>query len=112
MTTYCCRVSVERPGNRNPRDVSTDLLEPMLTIPQLPDVEPTPTRVYNSDNRGTRNIYSRKFDLDKFGYTAGCRACEVHRAGLGKNTLRNAGNDLKTQWRQTRLQRLDSRLHV
>ena len=31
---------------------------------------------------------------------------------LDKNTLRNAGNDLKTQWRQTHPQRLDSRLHV
>ena len=31
--------------------------------------------------KGTRNVYIRKTDLDRFGYTAGCRACEVHRAG-------------------------------
>ena len=61
--------------------MSTDLLEPMLIIPQLPDVEPTPTKVYNCDNKGTRNVYIRKIDLEKLGYTAGCRAVEVHRAG-------------------------------
>ena len=44
------------PWEPNPGDVSTDLLEPMLIIPQLPDVEPAPTRVYNSDNKGTRKI--------------------------------------------------------
>ena len=54
----------------------------LLIIPQLPDVEPTPTKTHNSDNRGTRNVYIRKIDLEKFGYTAGCPACEVHRAGL------------------------------
>ena len=69
------------PWEPNPGDVSTDLPEPMLIIPQLPDVEPTPTRVYNSDNKGTRNVYIRKIDLERFGYTAGCGACEVHRAG-------------------------------
>ena len=60
----------------NPGDVSTDLI-----IPQMTDVEPTPTRVYNSDNRGTRKVCQCKINLEKFGYTAGCRACEVHRAG-------------------------------
>ena len=64
------------PWEPNPGDVSTDLPEPTLIIPQLPDVEPTPTRVYNSDNKGTRNVHNRRL-----GYTAGCRACEVHRAG-------------------------------
>ena len=68
------------PWEPNP-GVSADLPEPMLIIPQLPDVEPTSTRVYNCDNKGTRNVYIRKIDLERFGYTAGCRACEVHRAG-------------------------------
>ena len=63
-----------------PGDVSTDLPEPMLIIRQLLDVEPTPTRVYNSDINGTRNVYIRKTDLERFGCTASCRACEVHRA--------------------------------
>ena len=40
----------------NPGDASTDLLEPTLIIPQLPDVEPAPTKTYHSDNRGTRNV--------------------------------------------------------
>ena len=31
------------PQEPNPGDVSTDLLEPMLIIPRMPDVEPTPT---------------------------------------------------------------------
>ena len=52
------------PWEPNPGDVSTDLLEAMLIIPQLLDVEPTPTRVYNSDNKGTRNIYIRKIDRE------------------------------------------------
>ena len=34
----------------NPADVSTDLPEPMLITPQLPDVEPVPTQTYHSDN--------------------------------------------------------------
>ena len=37
----------------NPGDVSTDLPEPMLIIPQLLDVEPAPTQTHRSDNRGT-----------------------------------------------------------
>ena len=69
------------PWELNPGDVSTDLPEPMLIIRQLLDVEPTPTRVYNSDINATRNVYIRKTDLERFGYTASCRACEVHRAG-------------------------------
>ena len=69
------------PWEPNAGDVSTHLPEPMLIIPQMPDVEPTPTRVYNSDNKGTRNVHIRKTDLERFGYTAGCRACDVHRAG-------------------------------
>ena len=70
------------PGKPNPGDVSTDLPEPMLIAPRLPDVEPTPTKTYHSDNRGTRIVYIRKTGLEKFDYTAGCPACEVHRAGL------------------------------
>ena len=66
----------------NQDDVSTDLPEPMLIIPQLPDVDPAPTKTYHSDNKGTRNVYIRRTDLEKFGYTAGCPACEVHRAGV------------------------------
>ena len=66
----------------NRGDVSTDLPEPILIIPQLPDVEPTPTKTHNSDNRGTGNVQIREIDLEKFGYTALCPACEVHRAGL------------------------------
>ena len=81
MTTVCCRVFVGR-WEPTPGDVSTDLLEPMLIIPQLPDVEPTPTKAYSSDNRGSCNVYIRKMDLEKFGYTAGCPACEVHRTAL------------------------------
>ena len=73
---------MERLGSRTPGDAPTDLSEPMLIVPQLPDVEPTPTKTYRSDKRGTRNVYIRKTDLEKFGYTAGCPACEVHRAGL------------------------------
>ena len=70
----------------------------MLIIPQLPDVEVTPTKPYHSDNRGTRNVYIRKADLEKFGYTAECQACEVHRARLprlGKDTPQSAESDLK-----------------
>ena len=70
------------PWEPNPGDVSTYFLEPMLIIPQLPDVDPAPTKTYHCDNKGTRNVYIRKTDLEKFGYTAGCPACEVHRAGL------------------------------
>ena len=58
------------PSEPNPGDVSTDLLDPMLTIPQLPDVEPAPTKTYHSDNNGTRNAHIRKTDLEKFGSTA------------------------------------------
>ena len=70
------------PWEPNPGDVSTDLPEPMLIVPQQPDVEPTPTKTYHRDSRGTRNVYIRKMDFEKFGHTAGCPACEVHRAGL------------------------------
>ena len=69
----------------------------MLIIPQLPDVEPAPTEAYHSDNKGTRNVYIRKTDLEKFGYT-GCPACEAHRAGLpmsGQGHIAECGNDLK-----------------
>ena len=79
---YDHRLLQSVPWEPNPGDVSTDLPEPILIVPQLPDVEPTPTKTHNSDNRGTRNVYIRKIDLEKFGYTAGCPACEVHRAGL------------------------------
>ena len=41
-------------------------------------LQPKPT----SDNKGTRNVYIRKTSLEKFGYTVGCPACDVHRAGL------------------------------
>ena len=74
--------NVRGPWKPNLGDVSTDLPEPMLIIPQLPDVEPAPTKTYHSDNKGTRNVYIRKTGLEKFGYTAGCPACEVHRAGF------------------------------
>ena len=75
--------SVRRtPWQPNTGDVSTDLPEPMLISPQLPHVEPTPTKTYHSDNRGNRNVYTRKKFIEKFGYTAECPACEVHRAGL------------------------------
>ena len=70
------------PWEPNPGDVSTDLPEPLVIIPQLPDVEPAPTKSYHSDNKGTRNVYIRETDLDTFGCTAGCPACEVHPAGL------------------------------
>ena len=40
------------PWEPNPGDVSTDLPESMLIIPQLPDVDPAPTKTYYSDNRG------------------------------------------------------------
>ena len=70
------------PWEPNPGDVSTDLPEPMPITPPLPDLEPNLTKVYNSDNRGTRNVYIRKIELERFGYTAGCPACEIHRAGL------------------------------
>ena len=69
------------PWEPNAGDVSTDLPEPLLIIRQLPDVEPAPTETYHSDNRETRNIYIRKIDLERFGNTAGCPACEAHRAG-------------------------------
>ena len=76
------------PWEPNPGDVSTDLPLPMLITPQLLDVEPAPTQTYHSDNRGTRNIYIRKIDLERFGHTAGCTACEVHRwiTDAGKRT--------------------------
>ena len=70
------------PWEPNPGDVSTDLPEPMLIIPQLPEVDSAPTKTYHSDNKGTRNVYIRKTNLEKFGYTAGCAACEVHSARL------------------------------
>ena len=70
------------PWEPNLGDVSTDLPEPLLIIAQLPDVEPTPVETCHSDTRGTRNVYNRKTDLERFGYTAGCPACKVHRAGL------------------------------
>ena len=54
----------------------------MLIIKQLPDVDPAPTKTYHSDNKGTRNVYIRKTDLEKFGYTEGCPACDVRHAGL------------------------------
>ena len=41
-----------------------------------------PTKTYPSDNKGSRNVYIRKTDHEKFGYTAGWPACEVHRARL------------------------------
>ena len=52
-----------------------------MIIPQLPDVDLPPTKTYHSDNKGTRNVYVKQ-TLKKFGYTAGCPAFEVHRAGL------------------------------
>ena len=61
------------PWEPNQGDVSTDLPEPMLIIPPLPDVEPAPTQ--------TCNVYIRKMDLERFGHTAGCPVCEVYRAG-------------------------------
>ena len=69
------------PWEPNLGDVSTYLLEPMLIIPQLPDVDP-PTKTYHSDNRGTRSVYIRKTECEKFGYTTGWPACEAQRAGL------------------------------
>ena len=53
----------------------------MLIMPHLLYVEPAPTQTYHSDNRGTRNVNIRKNDLERFGHTAGCLACEIHRAG-------------------------------
>ena len=35
------------PWEPNPSDVSTDLPGPMLNIPQLPDVDPAPTKTYS-----------------------------------------------------------------
>ena len=43
-TTGCCRSVRGTLWESNPGDVSTDLPEPMLIIPQLPDVEPAPTK--------------------------------------------------------------------
>ena len=63
-------------------DDAGTFVEAMLIIPQLPDVELAPTKTYHSDNKGARNVYIRNKDLEKFRCTAGCPACEVHRAGL------------------------------
>ena len=63
------------PWEPNPGDVSTDLPESMLLIPQLPNVEPAPTQTYHSDNKGIRNVYVRKTDHEQCGYTTGCPAC-------------------------------------
>ena len=87
-------------GTPNPGDVSTHTLEPMLIIPQLPDLDPAPTKTYHSDNKGTRNVHIRKTDLEKSLVTRqdaqpakftvpDCRC-------LGRDTPRNAGNDLQT----------------
>ena len=103
------------PWEPNPGDVSTDLLEPMLIIPQLPDVQPTPTRVYNSDNRDTRNVYIGKADLEKCGYTQVVVLAKFTARDtrcLGKNTLQNAGDDPQTQWLKTRPQQLESKLRA
>ena len=40
-----------------------------MIIPQLPDVEPAPTKTYHSDSRGPRNVRIRKTDREKCGYT-------------------------------------------
>ena len=70
------------PWEPNPGDAVTELPERMLITPQLPDVDPTPTKIFCSDNCGVRNLYIRKGDLEKFGHTARCSACEVLRARL------------------------------
>ena len=88
------------PWEPNPGDVSRDLPEPMLIIPQLPAVEPTPTGVYNSDNKGTRNVYNRKTDLERFGslqVVVRAKFIAPDSRCLGKSTQQNAGDDLKTQ---------------
>ena len=69
------------PWEPNSGEVSADFREPVLIVPHLPEVEPAPTQTYHSDNRGTRNVYIRLMDLEKFGHMAGCPTCEVHRAG-------------------------------
>ena len=48
------------PWEPNPGDVSTELPEPMLIIPQLPDVDPAPTKTFHSDIKGTRSVCIRK----------------------------------------------------
>ena len=47
-----------------------------------------PPRVFDRDASGSRSVYIRKAELEKFGYTAGCPTCDAQRAGLltaGKN---------------------------
>ena len=66
------------PCEPNLGDAWTDLPEPTPVIPQLPNMKPAPTKTYHCDNRGTRNAYIRKTDLEKFGYIAGCPACEAN----------------------------------
>ena len=73
-TTDCCRRCVGHPESRNQvmfRQICPNRCR------SLPDVEPTPSKVYNSHNRETRNVYIRKIDLEKFGCTAGYPACEI-----------------------------------
>ena len=88
------------PWEPNAGDAPIDLRQPMLIIPQLPDVEPAPTKTYHSDNRGTRNVYIREAQTSKSLVTRRdaqpakftAQDCQC----LGKDTLRSAESDLKT----------------
>ena len=82
------------PWEPNPGDVSTHLPEPMLIIPQLPDVEPTrPECTTVATKVHEMSIFARW--TKRFGYTAGCRGCEVHRAGQSMS-----GQELTTECRR------------
>ena len=79
-----------------------DLPEPMLIIPQLPAVEPTPTGVYNSDNKTkvhetSTSARQTSRDLVTLQVVVRAKFIAPDSRCLGKSTQQNAGDDLKTQ---------------
>ena len=57
-----------------------ELPQPVSAAPELPTVKAEASRPYTRGHE-PRRVYITKANLEQFGYTAGCHACDETRAG-------------------------------
>ena len=73
---------------KEPRE-ALELPEPVSIEPEQPEEEVK--RVETSELKPHfRRVYLRQDDFDKFGYSAGCKACALIRAGLDRQGVNHS----------------------
>ena len=77
--------------------MSNEMPQPITLEPELPDEPKAISKAYNRE-AAIRQFYITKADLEDYGYTAGCPACDETRLGQRTNGVKH------TQICRTRIQ--------